>query len=104
MQKLKGGKMKSAKEMLVKYLDCKFCGHPASAPIRTCCEQGKEEDSKKNWKNKAQCGNCKDIIESKYHYDFVSCSCGDIFVDGGDSYWRAGCKNGENFIRIWEEK
>jgi hypothetical protein len=90
--------------MAKEFYNCEFCGCRTNASYRACCEKGKESDSKKNWKNKAQCGNCKDVIESKYHYDFVSCSCGDIFVDGGNDYWRAGFKNGENFIRIWEEK
>lgn len=41
-------------------------------------------------KNKAQCRICKDIIESKYTHDFVSCSGDHIFIDGGPDYRRAG--------------
>lgn len=41
-------------------------------------------------KNKAQCKLCDDVIESKYRHDFVSCKCGEIFVDGGKDYLRRG--------------
>jgi len=55
-----------------------------------------------NYKNKAQCKLCKDIIESKYTHDFVRCKCGAIFVDGGHDYWRRGGER-ENIIEILEE-
>jgi hypothetical protein len=54
-------------------------------------------------RNAAQCALCKDIIESKDRHDFVKCSCGEIFVDGGHSYFRGGTKNIENFISLLEE-
>ena len=38
--------------------------------------------------NKALCNNCKDIIESKHGHDFVTCSCGNVSVDGGKNYLR----------------
>ena len=38
---------------------------------------------KKIIRNAIQCKHCGDIIESKDEYDFVSCSCGTCFVDGG---------------------
>jgi hypothetical protein len=41
-------------------------------------------------RNRARCLKCGDIIESKHRHDFVSCSCGTIFVDGGNEYWRYG--------------
>lgn len=37
-----------------------------------------------------ECILCKDIIQSKSRYDFVRCSCGKSFVDGGDKYLRCG--------------
>lgn len=40
--------------------------------------------------SKAQCLECEDIIESKHRHDFVKCSCGKSFLDGGDVYIRAG--------------
>jgi DNA-directed RNA polymerase subunit N (RpoN/RPB10) len=38
--------------------------------------------------NKVKCLKCGEIIESKYRHDFVSCSCGNIAVDGGHEYLR----------------
>ena len=46
-------------------------------------------------RNRAQCPNCKDIIESKYRHDFVSCSCGNIAVDGGHDYAKRSWKDVE---------
>lgn len=53
-------------------------------------------------KNSAQCASCGDIIESKHRHDFVSCSCNNIFIDGGLDYFRAGAKNMEDFISLCE--
>lgn len=39
---------------------------------------------------KLKCIKCNDIIESKFRHDYVKCSCGAIFVDGGDDYLRYG--------------
>lgn len=50
-------------------------------------------------RNRARCLKCGDIIESKYRHDFVKCSCGSIFVDGGNDYWRCG-GNFDFFERI----
>jgi hypothetical protein len=52
-------------------------------------------------RNAAQCAKCGDIIESKHRHDFVSCSCGAIFIDGGRDYFRAG-GNPEDFISLAE--
>lgn len=41
-------------------------------------------------RNLAKCKRCGDIIESKSVHDFQMCSCGSIFVDGGDEYLRRG--------------
>ena len=48
--------------------------------------------SEKILKNTAQCGECGDIIESRHRHDFVSCTCGSLFVDGGRDYLRRGFK------------
>ncbi len=53
-------------------------------------------------RNRAQCLKCKDIIESKSQNDFVRCSCGEIFVDGGLIYSRRGCTNWKNFKEMVE--
>jgi len=33
-----------------------------------------------------RCGKCREIIESKHRHDFVTCSCGNLSVDGGNDY------------------
>lgn len=38
--------------------------------------------------NAVQCNRCDDFIVSKHRHDFVTCSCGAISVDGGQSYLR----------------
>jgi len=52
-------------------------------------------------RNAAQCAKCGDVVESRYRHDFVKCSCGAIFVDGGLDYGRAG-GNPEDFISLSE--
>ena len=52
--------------------------------------------------NKAQCKLCGDIIESKSVHNFVECSCGEIFVDGGKQYLRRGAKDLNNIIELSE--
>lgn len=54
-------------------------------------------------KNKAKCKLCNDIIESFHRYDFVTCKCGEISVDGGQDTFRCIFKNKENFLRIDDE-
>lgn len=41
-------------------------------------------------RNSAKCHECDQEIESKTRWDFVSCGCGAIFVDGGLEYLRRG--------------
>lgn len=41
-------------------------------------------------KNAAKCLKCGETIESKHRHDFVSCSCGNLFVDGGKDYLHRG--------------
>ena len=52
--------------------------------------------------NKAQCKLCGDIIESKSVHNFIECSCGEIFVDGGKQYLRRGAKDLNNIIELSE--
>ena len=66
-------------------------------------------------RNRARCTDCGDVIESKYGYDFVQCSClnlaGDtpsstgIFIDGGLNYQRIGFARKESFedLSEWAE-
>lgn len=41
-------------------------------------------------KIKIKCLKCGDVIESMHRHDFKRCSCGNIFVDGGEDYFRFG--------------
>lgn len=38
--------------------------------------------------NAAKCNKCGELIISKHRHDFVTCHCGAISVDGGQSYLR----------------
>lgn len=49
-------------------------------------------------RNSAKCLSCGDEIESKHRHDFVTCSCGNLSVDGGLCYLKR-CFGGGG----WEE-
>lgn len=53
-------------------------------------------------RNTARCRLCGDVIESKHRHDFVSCKCGEIFVDGGCDYIRRGASDLNNIIELSE--
>lgn len=40
--------------------------------------------------NGVQCPRCKDILYSNNRHDFVGCSCGALYIDGGYDYPRVG--------------
>lgn len=46
--------------------------------------------------NKAKCLLCGDVIESVNRHDYVTCSCGNISVDGGKDYLRRCFVGGED--------
>ena len=52
-----------------------------------------DEDRKKITRSRAKCLTCGDVIESKHRHNFVSCTCGDLFLDGGRDYVRVGYRN-----------
>ncbi len=56
-------------------------------------------------KNRAKCKLCQEVIESFHRYDYVTCKCGEVIVDGGNDYFRCGVTSGNwsNFIRIDDE-
>lgn len=63
--------------------------------------------------NKIKCKLCGDIIESKHRHDFVTCKCGKISVDGGNSYqrrvgypenWQEYCTTTGKFVDCHTEK
>lgn len=53
-------------------------------------------------KNKAKCKLCNSIIESFHATDYVTCSCGEISLDGGNSL-RCFANDLFNIIRIDDE-
>lgn len=48
-------------------------------------------------RNSAKCLDCDTEIESTHRHDWVTCTCENIFVDGGKAYLRRGARN-ENWI------
>ena len=50
--------------------------------------------------NMVECGSCGDIIESKHVHDFVRCSCGGVYVDGGSEYLRRGWNSDGDFTEL----
>lgn len=54
-------------------------------------------------RSRARCTRCGDVIESKHRHDFVSCSCGAIFLDGGLDYVRWGYKSEGDIELITDE-
>lgn len=49
-------------------------------------------DARRLVRNRAQCDECGDIVESKSRHDWRRCTCGNLFVDGGLDYERRGWK------------
>lgn len=43
--------------------------------------------------NKVRCKKCDEIIESKSTYDFKTCKCGSISIDGGKEYQKVSWKS-----------
>jgi hypothetical protein len=58
------------------------------------------------FRNRAMCNKCGDVIESLHRHNFVECSCGNIFVDGGLSYNRRGAVEPQYFVELseWRKK
>lgn len=48
-------------------------------------------------RNSAKCLECGVEIESTHRHDWVTCTCENIFVDGGKDYIRRGART-ENWI------
>lgn len=53
-------------------------------------------------KNRAKCRICQDILESFHRFDFVTCKCGEISIDGGNDTLWCSAKDFNNFIRVDE--
>jgi hypothetical protein len=50
-------------------------------------------DDKRITRNSARCLDCGDEIVSGHVHDFVTCSCGNLSVDGGNYYTRRLFRN-----------
>ena len=48
-------------------------------------------------RNSAKCLDCGDEIVSKHRHDFVTCSCGNLSVDGGPEYARRSFVGGAHW-------
>lgn len=46
-------------------------------------------------RNSIVCNNCNHEIVSRHRHDYITCSCGQVSIDGGSSYLRRG---GNNYI------
>lgn len=55
---------------------------------------------------KIKCLKCGEIIESTYKHHFKECSCGNVFVDGGNDYLRFGgnIKDKKSYLFIKDGK
>lgn len=51
-------------------------------------------------RNRAKCKLCNSVIESFHRHDYVTCSCEEIAVDGGNDYHKCMAKNWDNFLRL----
>jgi hypothetical protein len=54
-------------------------------------------------RNRAKCKKCQTVIESFFRQDFVKCSCGEIYVDGGTDFMKCGATDFSNFLRVDDE-
>lgn len=53
-------------------------------------------------KNRAKCKLCQSIIESFHRYDYVTCKCGEISINGGNDILECSAKDFANFLRVDE--
>lgn len=49
-------------------------------------------------RNSAKCLKCNDEIESTYRHDSQWCSCGNVMVDGGHTYFRRAVAESEYYL------
>ena len=54
--------------------------------------------------NKLKCLKCGNEIQSLYRHDFKWCSCGNLFIDGGNDYCRCGGQGIEDGTYEWIEE
>lgn len=51
-------------------------------------------------KNEVKCNYCKDVIQSNDTYDFKTCSCGKVSVDGGYDYLKRLVKDNATYEEL----
>lgn len=61
-----------------------------------------KSDKKIILRNRCQCNHCGTVIESRHVHDFVQCTCGRIFTDGGRDYIRRGFYDPSDIIDLTE--
>lgn len=72
---------------------------------QSLCPQGTPEAIRRKhnigniFLNQAKCLVCGDVITSNHRHDFVTCSCGEVSVDGGSWYAKRLFRASEG----WEE-
>jgi hypothetical protein len=54
-------------------------------------------------RNRAKCKLCGTIIESLRKEDVITCSCGQITIEGGIEFYGAYAVNFQNFLRVDDE-
>lgn len=52
---------------------------------------------------KAKCRLCSDVIESKHRHEYITCSCGEISIDGGKEYMHCRANDEKNFMLLDNE-
>lgn len=57
----------------------------------------------KIFENKIKCNHCGDILISEHVYDFKTCSCGTVSIDGGKEYLKRLFKNSVNDLEDLSE-
>lgn len=50
-----------------------------------------------------KCLICKDIIESKYTHNLVSCKCNNCYIDGGQDYLHFGGKDYNQILILFDD-
>ena len=53
-------------------------------------------------RSRLHCLDCDAVIESKHRHDFVSCPCGNAFLDGGREYVRYGYIDAARVVLLTE--
>lgn len=54
-------------------------------------------------RNRAKCKLCQSILESLAYNDYVTCSCGEIAINGGSKEYICFARDFKNFLRVDDE-